>query len=211
VVNVFTPTVPIEVGSYISGTFTADRVVVSGDYAYVLGGDLTVIDVSDPTAPGYISSYNISWTPTDIAVAGDYAYIGWYGCVPSMPCNFGGLEIVNVSDPYAPTEVHNYTDYTASGPVVAAAAVGSYAYLGIGLTFVPALEVVNISDVENPIEGSVQYLAGDVFRLTGAGSYLYVAAGSGGLQIMILPRFGGQGVKERSALAGSGVAHRPPG
>jgi len=100
-----------------------EGVAVSGDHAYFSGGSgLRIIDVSNPSAPIFISNSNDE-SANGVAVAGNYAYLN---------AEYDGLRIYDVSNPASPVLVANASDYgggTFSGGV---AVSGSYAYVANG-------------------------------------------------------------------------------
>jgi hypothetical protein len=69
-------------------------VAVAGGYACVAdgGAGLRVVDVSDPSNPKEVGSYETPGYATGMAVAGDYAYVTDEGA---------GLHVVDVSDLYS--------------------------------------------------------------------------------------------------------------
>jgi len=71
VIDVSTPSAPVEVGSI--GTPEATGVAVVGGYAYVVGDGLRVIDVSTPSAPTYAGSVDAAGLA--VAAEGGYAYV----------------------------------------------------------------------------------------------------------------------------------------
>ena len=92
-----------------------------GTYAYVAGGDLFVVDVSDPAAPVEAAVYNTPGWATNVTVASGAS--GTYAYVADLD---GGVRILNVSDPEAPAEVGFYR---TPGGAVDVAVAGGYAYV----------------------------------------------------------------------------------
>ncbi|MBU1073213.1 hypothetical protein KKG45_08190, partial [bacterium] len=74
-------------------TYIAQDVVVSGLHAYIADGSrqLTVVDVSDPSAP--VVNDQLEWGSwaRAVAISGDYAYLA----------QDAGIQAVRISDPYA--------------------------------------------------------------------------------------------------------------
>lgn len=101
IVDISNPFNPVGVGHYTARG--CKDIFVQGDYAYVItDGDLYILDVSDPHNPVYLSPYNFPTYALDIQVVANYAYV---------PCAYRGLKVINVSDPYYPTEVGQYWHY----------------------------------------------------------------------------------------------------
>jgi hypothetical protein len=101
--------VPLETGLQISDTslstepepiisyitpMGADCLSVSGNYAFVGGRGLQILDISDKEFPAFISSYPLDVVDTCIIVEKDYIYLAGYD--PGSDCS--KLHIVNISD-----------------------------------------------------------------------------------------------------------------
>lgn len=103
VIDITDPANPQRVGSHFGGfdrtMYDSWAVAVSGSYAYVLGdwgSPFHVLDISDPANPvprGSLPSF--AWG-SDVAVAGNYAYVADYG---------GGLHVIDITDPASPQRV----------------------------------------------------------------------------------------------------------
>ena len=112
----------------------------------------------------------------DVAVAGSYAYVAW--------STNGGLRIINISNPAAPTEVGFYN---TPGPARGVAVVGSYAYVLTGdckFGSSTPLRIIDVSNPAAPTEVSLFGTPGCGVGLAVAGSYAYVTNGSSGLRII---------------------------
>jgi hypothetical protein len=109
------------------------KTAVDGAYAYGVGRypftGMTVIDVSDPTAPTAMGNFATQEYPYDIAVANGIAYL------PDVD----QIHIVDVSDPAAPIEIGSIP---GSGYV---ALVGDFLYAN------NPLRVIDVSDPRNPV------------------------------------------------------------
>jgi hypothetical protein len=73
-INVSNPASPVQVG-HINPTLSVDRgVTLSGNHAYLASDNVYVIDVSTPTAPQVVNSYNTGRNLRDLAVKGNYIF-----------------------------------------------------------------------------------------------------------------------------------------
>jgi len=122
-----------------SVNFAADYdldIVVSGDYAYVAdGANLRVISIADQAHPIVTATLTGS-AVRSVAVQGQYAYV---------VDQYGGLYVVDISNPAQPVSVGNYdTPNSAYGVAVS----GTYAYVSHDLG--GGLYVINISNPTNP-------------------------------------------------------------
>ena len=104
--------------------WNAASVVVEGGYAYVgqnIG--LSVVDVSNPTAPITVGSVSEGFTGnwTDIAIAGGYAYVAGSN---------GFMVIVDIGDPTIPT-IASVTPISGVAVAGGIGVAGAYAYLAV--------------------------------------------------------------------------------
>ena len=189
VIDVSDPADPYEVGSYEKehpyGSLFA-RVVVSGDYAYVLrtavgAGTLQVLNVSDPYNPYEVSGYDPLGYPEGVFVSGPYAYVTSTDTATWV----GSLRVVDVSDPHNPYEVGYYDTLGYPRGVFVS---GTYAYIAegpqLGGSEPRGLRVVDISNPYNPHGVGFCDMPGDAYGVFVSGPYAYVAAGDGGLQVI---------------------------
>lgn len=145
-------------------------IFVSGKYAYTANyasGTISIIDISNPSAPVQVSSTAVGSAPYAIFVSGRYAYVGEIGT--------NKLFVVDISNPSAPVQV---SSIAVSGPR-AVYVSGRYAYVAL------SGGVVSIIDISNPqsltLVNSVTVGAnpGSIYV---SGHYAYVANnGAGGL------------------------------
>lgn len=129
------------VGRWAKGPSRA--VAVSGDTLYYGNGpSLEIMDISAPLNPMRLGRVVLPSTVEDITVFAPYAYIA---------CSYGGLRIVDISNPGAPIEVGHFSiapsgdtgGFVANGVAVR----GCYAYVAdmyMGLT------IINISNPGSP-------------------------------------------------------------
>jgi len=147
IVDIFQPTLPIQVGSYDApADLIAFDIALSGDRLYMLCSDLggyptAVLDISDPYAPT-----NLSWFYTvaanGLAASGDLAFISEYD----------GLQSADVSDPEAPLILDSLDDLTTN-LVLRAQHVYAAGYAG-GLVVVDASDPEALGVVAAAAEGS---------------------------------------------------------
>jgi len=147
-------------------------VYVSGKYAYVAASNsnrLTIVDVSDPSAPTIAGSVQngLLFGARSVYVSGKYAYVAAFDA--------DRLTIVDVSDPSAPTITGSVQDGRLNG-AFSVYVSGKYAY--VAAVNVSRLTIVDVSDPSAPtIAGSVQN--GLLIRARSvyvSGKYAYVAA-----------------------------------
>tara|TARA_R110002111_G_scaffold262726_1_gene340475 strand:- start:1180 stop:3216 length:2037 start_codon:yes stop_codon:yes gene_type:complete len=77
IVDISDPSMPVQIGSYSSGTATAFNIQVEEDIAYVVTSDegLQIIDVSSPKSPLLIGEYPATSAMYDVQIDGSVAYI----------------------------------------------------------------------------------------------------------------------------------------
>jgi len=164
------------VGDYIRRKLSGSDVYVAGDYAYLVDGDLHVIDVSDPATPAEVGAYVTPGSIRAVHVTGPYAYLADVG-VWSDSCGCyvdGGLRVIDVSDPATPAEVGVWPGIVGSVYVV-----GRYAYVAAG-----GLRVVDVSDPTAPVEVGAVSVPGGGGGIYVAGRYAYVASEEYGLGVV---------------------------
>lgn len=170
VVDVSTPTAPVEIGFYDTPGY-AEKVTVAGGYAYVADSHygLRIVDVSDPTDPtevGYAFPLNYVF---DVALDGDHAYLAAAGA---------GLLVVDVSDPARPLEIGTIE---TPGYAYGVDAVGGIAYVADGWEH---LRLVDVSDPTNATEMASYDTPGWSFGVAISGTIAYVADAFMGLQMV---------------------------
>ncbi len=189
VLDVANPAHPVEVGYYknCDDTFCwwANRVAVSGDYAFVVATSrdentgehswMDVIDVSDPTHPYYVTRGDDNDSCEDVVVADGYAYV----------TSYLGLDVVDVTHPTHPQSVGS----VSTSPLRGATSVtvqGHYVYFTGNYypTQAYGLKVVSVANPAHPAVVGVYDVPGSwAADLAVAGSYAYAAAANG-LQIV---------------------------
>jgi hypothetical protein len=140
--------------------YYAQGVHVLGDYAYVVGSGLQVIDISDPANPNptIVGSADTPGSAGDVDVLDNYAYVA-----------DGDLQVIDMSDPTNPIIVGS-VDLGDGGRVQVS---GNYAYVAGD----QSLQVIDISDPTNPIflrSVDIYDEVGDFFILE---NYAYVTVG----------------------------------
>ena len=90
IIDISTPSQPVEVGHFTADDAAAFDIFVSGDYAYV--GDynigLQIFDISDPTGPEFVDSYDTPGACRDVFVQGNQIFVADYQ---------GGLQVLSFS------------------------------------------------------------------------------------------------------------------
>ena len=110
---------------------------------------------------GHVSPGYGGWT-TNVFVSGSYAYLANWN---------NGLRIIDISDPYHPSEVGFYDTYDTGGSVMDVFVSGSYAYLADCYS----LRIIRISDPEHPSEVGSWDIHPSVEHVFVSGDYAYIA------------------------------------
>jgi len=147
---------------------TARAVAVNGNYAYLADNNagLRIIDISNPANPQQVGIYDTPGYAYDVAVSGNFAYVADHN---------GGMRIIDISNPASPVETGS-----AGYPYFERIAInGDYAYVGCDF----GVNIIDISDVNNPIIVSLYLVFGDEGRepedcsgLSVSGKFLYVTS-----------------------------------
>ncbi len=168
IIDVSQPTLPSEVGYYraAESNSSINGVAIVGNYAYVVGDRLRVIDISHPMTPTLVSSAAVpGW---EIAVVGHYAYI------PSGDV----LHIVDITTPTHSTEI---SVYNAPGVITALTLDQKNAYVMIDNN---RLHVLDLSTPTVPREMLLYVMPRDVSELVVRGAAIYAADPYAGLFIL---------------------------
>jgi hypothetical protein len=160
---------------------SAYDVAVTGNYAFLaeeepqqMGGEtrgtLAVFDISDPTFPWLMTSYDTSSSGArSVTISGNHAYVGNYNSLE-------GLQIIDISNPTHPVRAGGYAHWETVNDVVV---FGNLAYLARFSN--EGLTVVDISNPANPARVRAISLQPNFFGrgLAVAGDTLWFAADSG--------------------------------
>ncbi len=202
---------PIEIGNAtIAGV--PRRICFSGGYAYAacyLSG-LIIIDLSNPSLPVGVGSWNEGYYVHSVAQAGDYAYVtDEFGLhiidvsVPTAPNRIGALYLpsinmdIAVSGDYAylacdevglviidvadPANPHVEGNYDTIGWSRGVAVAGGYAYVA---DYDGGLRVIDIGNPSSPFEVGSCITGGSAQAVSVSGSYAFVAIGTSGLRVV---------------------------
>jgi hypothetical protein len=173
----------------VAGIVQADvdwhaSVAVLGNYAYIADpcshiGDpssLQVINISDPGNVSIIGSINTPGDAREVAVKGNYAYVG--------ACE-SGLQVVDISNPTSPLLVGSVGTFDRTMDVAIA---GSYAFLATSPTWPDTINgSIQVIDIANPFSPQLVRSVdtpGYPQGIAIAGSFAYVAWGDSGLQVI---------------------------
>ncbi len=214
VVDISNPAAPAVVGqsAYAASLQNASHIVISGHYAYVVsqnrngvsgsgvnddgtGNALTILDISNPTAPtivGAVHDSRLLFGAHGVAVSGSYAFVAAQGCLSGQPCPDStvgnALVVIDVSNPASPQIVASISNaslppqWSGTSALLHACGIavsGNYAY--VTASYSARLTVIDISNplqpaivasIQNKNVGSTLPLPVDVAVANG---YAYVA------------------------------------
>ena len=171
VVDISDPYQPVVVGSPYAAYL---GVAVAGIYAFTLFNPisttvlLAVIDITDPTAPFFVSEIVVFHMSRGVTASQDHAYV----------IGFLGLQVYDFSDPTSLNLVGELAMPWAERDGIA---VGSHVYIADSLA---GLRVVDVSDPASPFILSSTGTPGDAQRVVVTGDFAYVADGDMGLQVI---------------------------
>lgn len=144
------------------------RAQVVGNYAYVLGVNFEIYDVTNPASPVFLGSTTPPYMVSDMTISGNYAYVvGQYDSLP-----YKNLFVINISNPANPTLAG---DLFIAGQLRSVKVSGNYAYI---LRHTGILDVVDISNPASPVSVN-SFAAGFGNDLAINGSYLYLSDTTG--------------------------------
>ncbi|GJM44477.1 MAG: hypothetical protein DHS20C21_13190 [Gemmatimonadota bacterium] len=166
------PSQPLLLGSLDVGSAVA--VGVSGEHAFVAGGDVHAVDITMPVPVDVLDTlYNQGTNGrSDIAVSGNLAFL--VSVDETMYGSSGSLSVVDVSDPPHPEHVIHQTH---PNRLECVAARGDYIYTGSKGVLTNGFQVIDVSTPSSPtVAGTADVRTYD---LALDGEYAYVAGYSG--------------------------------
>lgn len=148
---------------------------IQNNYAYVTkvvagstNREVYVIDISTPTSPSQVGTVELGNTGYDIAISGNYAYVG-------TPITNGEIRIIDISNPLSPTQVSPY-NISGGTQFVSLSVQNNRLYVWVMQSGIPKLVVL---DITNPLSvselGSFTDSAYNVGQLTVVGSLAFTA------------------------------------
>lgn len=145
-------------------------VAVEGNYAYVAGSEgLRIINISQITSPREVGFLSFNRMFNDIIVRNNYVFLieGTWGYEDEngFPYSYGGLQIVDVTDPEHPFEVSYYdTGGDANVLEITQIAGIDYAVVGVvkvtedGTDITGGFSIIDLSNISAPNEINFQLL-----------------------------------------------------
>jgi len=195
IADVSTPSAPVVVGQVFS-QWSVGGVAAKGSMLFMttrfgLDHYLLIYDVSDPTMPVHVGSCEVPRTGFGVTISGNYAYVAWgespYKSAISGP-PWGGIKIIDVSDPTSPAVVGSATTPWGARQV---AVSGDHAYAiwweynFFSGDYEGGLEVIDISNPTAPAAVGSHTWPGCITYGVGVyDDHVYVTADPLGLRIM---------------------------
>jgi len=169
VVDISDPQQPIVVQSLATAHGIWD-ICIDDTLAYLAAASLIIANCANPLAPQIIAEHTPpTGSVSHCAVSGSHALLS---------LGYGGMEIVDVTDPAAPVHI---TTYVATANTEAVALRGIYAYLAAG-DF--GMVIVNVANPASPFNVGACETGSQAVDVVVYGSYAYLANDSEGLRII---------------------------
>jgi len=143
IINAADPAHPTVVGSM---PWSFSDFEAAGSYAFLASGDLRILDISDPTNPTEVSSFDAPSYISCLARAGQYVYLAERGWWDGSQYAGGGLRIIDVSNISSPEQVGYLS---MPGLAEGVAVTGEHVYLAYRDE---GLRIINVSDPTNPVQ-----------------------------------------------------------
>jgi hypothetical protein len=182
ILDLSVPSAPVKLSELVQtrGIVYGLSYELSNSMLYIADGiaGLEIWDISNPSFPTIVGSWDTPGQANGVTVSGSYAYVADAD---------SGLRVIDVSIPSNPTEV-GYCDTPDDARDVAVS--GSYAYVADGTA---GLRVIDVSSPSNPTEVGYYDTPDIAVGVAVSGYYAYVADFRAGLQIY---EFLGVGVEE---------------
>lgn len=152
----------------------ASDVAISDQRAYLSSlTSVRVVDFSDPTAPEQLGALTLEGRTSSIAATGNYAYVA---------TDYGGLQIVDATNPRA---LELVAEVPSFGPVSDVVAAGAHVYFVDRVSDGAGLHIVNVTVPAEPVLVGRTAIPNGAASLAVYGSYIYTGKTSGesGLRI----------------------------
>jgi Tfp pilus assembly protein PilV len=168
-----------------AGNGDGTAIYVSGTTVYLgkpaqAGGDpeLFIYDVTTPSTPSLLGTFETSADIDDIVVSGSYAYL-------ASSDNSRELDIINISNPAAPVRTGSL-NLTGTEDANTVAISGSTIYLGRATAATNEFNVIDVSTPATPtLTGSLNS-ADAINDLVVSGSYVYAATSDDAAELMVI-------------------------
>ena len=190
------PLNPNEIG-HVTPSAVPHDIHFSSDYIYATSrlNSLVIIDISDPTIPVEVGSWNEGDWLQGVAQAGEYAYV---------IDNFG-LHVIDVADPANPHEIGSYYSPYINMDV---AVSGNYVYMACDEG---GLLIIDVTDPANPHLEGICGTVGLSWGVAVQGSYAYVAEYNASLRVIDISNPGDPREVGSCITGGNGQAVRVSG
>ncbi|RPI35227.1 MAG: hypothetical protein EHM70_00315 [Chloroflexota bacterium] len=144
-----------------------EDIAVSGSYAYILGGGLWTVSLADPAQPEIVGVVEVDGDPHDIDIQGRYAYVSETGFFSNGNFYYGGMHIIDISNPFTPTEVAALPlPYGSRGIAVQ----GTFAFVS---EVYNGLSAVDISTPSAPYVVDAYLAPGEVYDVIVSGQHVF--------------------------------------
>lgn len=164
--DVADPTAPVQLGSFSAGTAGIEIV---DQLAYVVGGDLFVVDVSKPQWPREVGAF-ATFDAMDVELVGSVVHLA---------DGILGYRGIDVSDPTAPVELGSLSvPFNDVRKVVVRDGIAYLADENLGL------RTIDVSDPSTPTGIATLPTPGPTLAVVLHGSIAYAANGSSGLRLI---------------------------
>ncbi|MBZ5640226.1 MAG: hypothetical protein LAO51_15885 [Acidobacteriia bacterium] len=169
-IDVTDPHAPSQLGGLATGAVNHLHVV--GNLAYVAAGTagVKIVDVSVPSAPVLVGTYDSPGSAWDVKVAGKRAFVADYT---------SGFEVVDVTNPAAPALLGTYSTYWEA---VAVDFSGRYAYVAEGGG--RRVQILDVSDPASPVWMADIPTPDDAQDVRVVGNLAYITCRYGGLRVV---------------------------
>ncbi len=154
-------------------------VQVVGNIAYVVAGfgGLQIINITVPSNPVLIGTYETAGEAQGIQVVGTTAYVAYMEGLTS-----GGLCIINIIIPSNPTLI---ATFDTRGWAQDVQVVGKIAYVTTkGSVLSGGFQIVDITTPSSPTQSGIYYTTGDAWGVQIVGTVAYVVDETSGLTIL---------------------------
>ncbi len=155
----------------------ANDITVSGRYAYVanynLSPSLSIIDISNPSAPVLISTTSVTGRGDSVVVSGRYAYMASSHHNSTPDPGDSAVDVVDISNPYAPMQVSRVILGASSSSWPLGIAISGH-YVYTANSDGNSISVIDVSNPLAPVQIATTSLEAGSSAIAISGRYAYV-------------------------------------
>lgn len=166
-------------GANTTGTTDGVDIYTAGNYAYIITGNIfNIFDISLPTSPVFLGSYDAGGAVNQVSVSGSFAYL-------ATTLNNAELIVLNISNPLSPS-LASTINLSGTTDALSIFTSGNYAYIGRASSTSSEFQIINITNPSSPsLNGALDH-SDSVNDIVVSGNYAYLATNSNTQELLVV-------------------------